>query len=88
VLLSGDVLGDIKLMGAEEMEFAMDAECTTCVSLLRVELTALRLHGTCDVLVKGKPAAQTSTSATGIMAHRSHCRVCQRDQGLSFHTHM
>jgi len=87
VLLSGDVLGDIKLMGAEEMEFAMDAECTTCESLLRVELTALR---TCDVLVKGKAAAHTSTSASGKMAHRSPCPVCQRDQGLRLasHTHM
>ena len=69
MLLSGDVLGDIKLMGAEEMRFAMDAECTTCELLLRVELTVLRFHDTCAVLVKGTPAAHTSTSATGIMCH-------------------
>ena len=77
MLLSGDVLGDIKLMGAEEMGFAMDAECTTCESLLRVELTALGLHGTCDVLVKGKPAAHTSTSATGIF-HTNATVECVR----------
>ena len=80
MLLSGNVLGDIKLMGDEEMSFAMDADCTTCESLLRVELTALRLHGTCAVLVKGKPAAHTSTSAPGIMwpLHRDPTVECVR----------
>ena len=83
MLLSGDVLGDIKLMGDEEMSFAMDADCTTCESLLRVELTALTAvspntsHGTCDVLVKGKPAAHTSTSATGIF-HTNPTVECVR----------
>ncbi len=62
MLLSGDVLGDIKLVDAGEMEFAIDAECTTCEMLLRVVFAARGLHDTCDV--RGKPVAHTSTHIT------------------------
>jgi hypothetical protein len=61
VLLSGDVLGDIKLVDAGEMEFAIDAECT-CEMLLRAVFAARGLHDTCDV--RGKPVAHTSIHIT------------------------
>ncbi len=62
MLLSGDVLGDIKLVDAGEMEFAIDAECTACEMLLRVVFAARGLHDMCDV--RGKPVAHTSTHIT------------------------